>query len=162
LLSRERVPRPKGGWQVNHYQLLYEPIGDVSSTTDTPGVRSTTDICPQHNRQGVSCIAALTDHLTNQITEEAYQEETQKEGVGLNGGGVRNTADTKADEPAACPGPNPGTPDPADAGAEGHGQIDPAVALDPLPPAALCRWPLGDGCDKPAVPGLSLCARHGR
>src|SRR5438552_13151455 len=34
LLSRERVPRPKGGWQVNQYQLLYEPIGDVRSTTD--------------------------------------------------------------------------------------------------------------------------------
>jgi hypothetical protein len=90
LLSRERVPRPKGGWQVNHYQLLCEPIGDVSettemdvrSTTDTRGVRNTADTCPQHNRQGVSCIAALTDHLTTQITEKAYQEETQKEGVG--------------------------------------------------------------------------------
>ena len=171
LLRRQRVPRANGGWQVNHYELVYEPLGDVSNTADrdvrntadTQHVRKSADRCPQNCGQGVRKSAALTNHLTNQITKKAYQEETQKVGVGvINGGGVRNTADTPADEPAVCPGPNPGTPDPADAGAEGHGQIDPAVALDLIPPAALCRWPLGDGCDKPAVPGLSLCARHGR
>jgi hypothetical protein len=173
LMRHDRVPRPNGGWQVNHYQLLYEPLGDVIPSDNTPQVLSTdntpgrvfsagTTGCSQHREQGVISSETLTDHLTTQITEEAYQEETQKEGVGLNGGGVLSTDNTKADEPAACPGPNPGTPDPADAGAEGHGQIDLAVALDSIPPAALCRWPLGDGCDKPAVPGLSLCARHGR
>jgi predicted transcriptional regulator len=128
LLSRERVPRPKGGWQVNHYQMLYEPLEDVRntadrdvrSTTDTPGVRSTTDTCPQHNRQGVRSDAALTNHLTIQVTE-AYQEEVGKV-EGVNDGGVRNTPD--------------------------------------IPPER-CRWPLGAGCDRAAVTGTGMCARHG-
>lgn len=29
LMVRNRTRKPSGGWQVNHYQLLYEPIGDV-------------------------------------------------------------------------------------------------------------------------------------
>ena len=147
LLRRRRVPRPTGGWQVTHYEILFEPLGDVTNTGDTGSEMSPTEVtgCHQHREQGVTPSGALTNHLTNQGTEEAYQEETQKEGVGLNGGGVPSTGDTKADEPAACPGPNPGTPDPADAGAEGHGQIDPAVALDPIPPPRCAggRWAMG-------------------
>jgi RIO-like serine/threonine protein kinase len=27
LLRRQRVPRAKGGWQVNQYELVYEPLG---------------------------------------------------------------------------------------------------------------------------------------
>ena len=129
LLRRQRAPRAKGGWQVNRYELVYEPLGDVRnsadmdvrSTTDTPGVRKSADTCTQICGQGVRSDAALTNHLTNQGTKQAYQEESQA-GVGaINGGGVRSVADT---------------------------------------PPERCRWPLGAGCDKPAVPGMGMCARH--
>ena len=123
LLRRQRVPRPKGGWQVNHYELVYEPIGDVVTTDNTSpeGVLNTDNRCSQQEQQGVVCIDALTNHLTTQGTEQAYQEEAQA-GVGvLNGGGVRSVADT---------------------------------------PPGRCRWPLGAGCERPAVPGMGMCARH--
>jgi len=130
LLRRQRVPRAKGGWQVNRYELVYEPLGDVRnsadmdvrSTTDTQGVRKSADTCPQICGQGVRSDAALTNHLTNQGTKQAYQEEVRKEEVGVNGRGVLNT--------------------------------------DNIPPER-CRWPLGAGCDRPAVTGSAMCARHG-
>lgn len=53
LLRRKRVPRPTGGWQVSHYELLFEPLGDVTSDGDTPdpkeGVTSVGDRC-HHSR----------------------------------------------------------------------------------------------------------------
>ena len=129
LLRRQRAPRAKGGWQVNHYELVYEPLGDVSNaadrdvrnTADTPGVRKSADTCTQICGQGVRSDAALTNHLTNQITQ-SYQKEAEKEEAGaINGGGVRSVVDT---------------------------------------PPERCRWPLGAGCDRPAVPGMGMCARH--
>ena len=44
LLLRNRVPKPDGGWQVNHYQLVYEPIGVVINAHDTPAVMSLGDV----------------------------------------------------------------------------------------------------------------------
>src|SRR5438270_255735 len=41
LMRRHRVPRPNGGWQVNHYELVYEPLGDVIPSDNTPHVIST-------------------------------------------------------------------------------------------------------------------------
>ena len=38
LLRRKRVPRPNGGWQVSHYELIFEPLGDVICPDDTPDV----------------------------------------------------------------------------------------------------------------------------
>jgi hypothetical protein len=72
LLVRNRTRKPTGGWQVNHYQLVYEPIGDVingdhrgevSSAHMTAGVISIADTpdpvsspgmtgCHQHRRTG--------------------------------------------------------------------------------------------------------------
>jgi hypothetical protein len=34
LMLRQRAPKPNGGWQANHYQLLYEPIEDVINGGD--------------------------------------------------------------------------------------------------------------------------------
>ena len=132
LMRHNRVPRPNGGWQVNQYQLLYEPLGDVIPSDNTPhvistdntpaeGVLSTDNRCSQHREQGVISSETLTNHLTTQGTEEAYQEETQK-GVGsINGGSV--------------------------------------LSGDSTPPER-CRWPLGAGCERPAVTGSAMCARH--
>jgi hypothetical protein len=114
LLRRRRVPRPAGGW-VNHYELVFEPIGvlngedtaseHVLSTEDTDGEHvlngedAEPGACPQNGARRV-----LTgEALTTQGTEEAYQEETQTVAVGVNGGRVLNTADTKADPAATCP-----------------------------------------------------------
>jgi hypothetical protein len=132
LLRRHRVPRPNGGWQVNHYELVYEPLGDVIPSDNTPHVLSTDNTpgkgvlsrdnrCSQHREQGVISSETLTNHLTTQGTEQAYQKEAQA-GVGVtNGGGV--------------------------------------LTGDNTPPAR-CRWPLGAGCERPAVPGMGMCARH--
>src|SRR4051812_27358138 len=35
ILRHNRIARPSGGWQVNQYQLLFEPMGDVISADDT-------------------------------------------------------------------------------------------------------------------------------
>jgi hypothetical protein len=45
LLRRKRVPRPNGGWQVSHYELIFEPLGDVICADDTRGVISSDDTC---------------------------------------------------------------------------------------------------------------------
>jgi RIO-like serine/threonine protein kinase len=45
LLRRKRMTKPNGGWQVSHYQLVFEPLGDVICADDTPAVISNDDIC---------------------------------------------------------------------------------------------------------------------
>jgi hypothetical protein len=39
--------------------------------------------------------------------------------------------------------------------------IDDRVLIAEDTPGARCRWPLGAGCDRPAVNGTGMCARHG-
>jgi hypothetical protein len=134
LLRRERVPRPNGGWQVTHYELLYEPIGDVTPDGDIPSEHVTNggdtpskDVTPDGDRchlprgQGVTPDGALTNHLTNQGTEKAYQEKERRKVDTINGGGVPSDGDT---------------------------------------PPERCRWPLGTGCDRAPIPGARFCTRH--
>jgi hypothetical protein len=150
LLRRNRMPRPNGGWQVTHYEILFEPLGDVTAQEDTPANHVTTrgdtpaemsppqvTGCHRRGCQGVTSGGALTDYLTNQGTEEAYQEEAQKEGVGLDGGGVTNRGDIEPDAVEA-------------------------VALDP---SRTCRWYVTNDlgfkiCGKPALMGDERCPEH--
>jgi len=104
LLRRKRVPKSGGGWQVSHYELIFEPLGDVMphddippedimpdddtqiagdviSTHDTqpPGVSSPAMTgCHLHRRQGVMPGDALTYKLTNQGTDLYQEGEVQR------------------------------------------------------------------------------------
>jgi hypothetical protein len=114
LLRRERMPRPNGGWQVTHYELFYEPIGDVTPDGDTTSehvtnggdttpndVTSDGDRCHHPREQGVTPDGALTNHLTNHRTQ-SYQEEGRRKVEGINGGGVPQDGDTQPDPPMRC------------------------------------------------------------
>ena len=90
LLRRHRVPRPNGGWQVNHYELVFEPLGDVIQSDNTPDVISTDNTpaegvlsrdnrCYQHREQGVISSDTLTTQLTDQGTAPYQVEESQVE-----------------------------------------------------------------------------------
>jgi hypothetical protein len=129
LLRCRRVPRPTGGWQANHYEIIYEPIGDVTTTGDAlaPDVTpdgdtkaemsptEVTGVSPKPSRD-VTSIGALT----GQEEHIPYQKDGAVEVKRVNGAGVPSAGDTP-----------------------------------------ICRWPLGTGCDKPALPGQTMCARHG-
>ena len=110
-----------GGW-LNHYELAFKPIGVLSAEDTGSEHVLSPEYTPPITVSSNGGKRVLTGEAqTDQGTEEAYQEETQK-GVGvLNGGRVLTAED--------CPGER-------------------------------CRWPLGAGCDRPAVPGMGMCARH--
>ena len=86
LLRRKRVPRPGGGWQVSHYEIVLEPLGalprgkDVTSVGDTPAEMSPMEVtgCHQPRCQGVTWDGALTNHLTDQGTDPYDVEESLK------------------------------------------------------------------------------------
>src|SRR5262249_51569058 len=72
LLRRHRVRRGAGGWQVNNYELVYEPFPDVITGDDTAraeDVITLDDRCHHQRRQSVIIHDALTDHLTDQGTD---------------------------------------------------------------------------------------------
>lgn len=138
LLRRERVPRPTGGWQVSHYELLFEPLGDVTTTGDTRSepVTATGDTphqpvtipgdtppemsprgvtgCHHWREQGVTSSGALTDYLTDQGTDLAKEGRVEE---GESAAGGTSSGDT-------------------------------------------CRWPLGTGCTRLAMYGKRLCIVH--
>ena len=121
LLRRRRVPRAAGGW-LNHYELVFKPIGVLSAEdTGSEHVLSPEGAPPITVSSNGGKRVLTGEAQTDQGTEKTYQEETQK-GVGvLNGGRVLTAEDS---------------------------------------PGERCRWPLGAGCDRPAVPGMGMCARH--
>jgi hypothetical protein len=87
LVRRHRAPRPNGGWQVNHYELVYEPLGDVIPSDNTSHVISRDNRCSQHREQGVISSETLTNQLTNQGTDP-YEVEESQIGESLSGRGV--------------------------------------------------------------------------
>jgi hypothetical protein len=77
LLRHRRVPRPAGGW-VNHYEMVFEPIG-VLSPEDTDGEHvlngeeTAPGACPQHSRQRVLTGEALTDQ-GKRLTKKGFRK----------------------------------------------------------------------------------------
>jgi hypothetical protein len=139
LLVRNRMPKPTGGWQVNQYQLVYEPIGDVIngddkavvssahmtadviSIDDTPDPVSSTSMtgCHQRREQGVIC----ADALTTQGTEDSYQERKMTVET-LSEAGVPREVDVQSPDRSAAPPPDEAPPVPADDGGLPPGKPD--------------------------------------
>ena len=71
LLRRRRVRKGAGGWQVNNYELIFEPLSGVIMSDDTASadVITSDNRCHQRRRQGVITDDALTDHLTGSLPE---------------------------------------------------------------------------------------------
>lgn len=168
LMRRQRVPRPKGGWQVNHYELVYEPLGDVRksadtdvrSTTDTKGVRKSADRCPQPCGQGVRKSAALTKPINKPMNNSLTRRKGEVEGERVNGGraGLENNHGQSKVAPLA-----PALP-PSAAHTYARATVtDPAdVVLDPSTP---CRRLVATthgcrNCNKPSILGMDRCPEH--
>ena len=113
LLRRKRLPKPNGGWQVSHYELVFDPLGDVISPDDIPredvmqgDTHASSPVmtgCHLHRRQGVISSDALTDHRRDSYQEEGVQEAAVEGRVESKSGvGVMPSDDTPHHGPT-CP-----------------------------------------------------------
>jgi hypothetical protein len=83
LLRRRRVRKGAGGWQVNNYELIFDPLPGVIMSDDTASADVITSDNRCHHRRGHGVITndALTDHLTDQSTDSLPEGRVSVEGT---------------------------------------------------------------------------------